>query len=92
MFSNVYSGSEPSLFFSDNLFSLRVEPGLDDIQHDFPRMTDEDDSSVVLAELKVALFREFKSQRLNPYGRPFFCSPGLVLECVNTSLMVSPHT
>ena len=28
----------------------------DDFQHDFARMTDEADSSVVLAELQVALF------------------------------------
>ena len=38
-------------------------------------MTDEADSSVVLAELQVALFRECNNQRLSPWGRPFFCSP-----------------
>ena len=29
-----------------------------DFQHDFVRLTDEADSSVVLAELQIALFRE----------------------------------
>ena len=32
------------------------KPIQDDFQHDFARMTDEADSSVVLAELQVALF------------------------------------
>ena len=36
-------------------------------------MTDEADSSVVLAELQVALCRECNNQRLSPWGRPFFC-------------------
>ena len=31
-------------------------------------MTDEADSSVVLAELQVALFRECNNQRLSPWG------------------------
>ena len=54
------SGSEPSLFFSNYryFFSLGFQPIQDDFQHDFARMTDEADSSVVLAELQVALFRE----------------------------------
>ena len=38
-------------------------------------MTDEADSSVVLAELQVALLRECNNQRLSPWGRPFSCSP-----------------
>ena len=38
-------------------------------------MTDEADSSVVLAELQVALFRECNNQRLSPWGRPFSCPP-----------------
>ena len=38
-------------------------------------MTDEADSSVVLAQLQVALFRESNNQRLSPWGRPFSCSP-----------------
>ena len=49
---------EPSLFFSNYFFSLGFKPIQDDFQHDFARMTDEADSSVVLAELQVALFRE----------------------------------
>ena len=51
------SGSEPSLFFSNYFFSLGFEPIQDDFQHDFARMTDKADSSVVLAELQVAFLR-----------------------------------
>ena len=50
------SGSEPSQFFSNYFFSLGFKPIQDDFQHDFARMTDEADSSVVLAELLVVLF------------------------------------
>ena len=46
LFCGASSGSEPSLGF---------KPIQDDFQHDFARMTDEADSSVVLAELQVAL-------------------------------------
>ena len=56
------------------------QPIQDDFQHDFARMTDEADSSVVLAELQVALFRECNNQRLSPWGRPFSCSPGSVTD------------
>ena len=40
-----------SLFFSNDSFGLGSKPVQDDFQHDFARMTDEADSSVVLAEL-----------------------------------------
>ena len=43
-------------------------------------MTDEADSSVVLAELQVALFRECNNQRLSPWGRPFSCLGYLTFE------------
>ena len=75
LFCGASSGYEPSLFFSKYFFSLGFKPIQDDFQHDFDRMTDEADSSVVLAELQVALFRECNNQRLNPWGRPFSCSP-----------------
>ena len=75
LFCGASSGSEPSLFFSNYFFSLGLKPIQDDFQHDFARMTDETDSSVVLAELQVALFRECNNQRLSPWGRPFSCSP-----------------
>ena len=55
LFCGASSGSEPSLFFSNYFFS-GVSAIQDDFQHDFARMTDEADSSVVLAELQVALF------------------------------------
>ena len=50
LFCGASSGSEPSLFFS-----LGFKPIQDDFQHDFAGMTDEADSSVVLAELQVAI-------------------------------------
>ena len=77
LFCNASSGSEPSLFFSNYFFSLGFKPIEDDFQHAFARMTDEADSSVVLAELQVALFRECNNQRLSPWVRPFSCSPGV---------------
>ena len=50
------------------------------MHHDFARMTDKADSSVVLAELQVALFRGCNNQRLSPWGRTFFCSPDPVTD------------
>ena len=85
LFCGASSGSEPSLFFSNYFFSLGFKPIQDDFQHDFARVTDEADSSVVLAELQVALFSECNNQRLSPWGRPVSCSPDPV-----TSIMVSP--
>ena len=80
LFCGASSSSEPSLFFSNYFFSLGFQPFQDDFQHDFARMTDEAYSSVVLAELQVALFRECNNQRLNPWGRPFSCSPDSVTD------------
>ena len=74
LFSGASSGSEPSLFFSNYFFSLGFQPIEGDFQQDFARMTDAADSSVVLAELQVALFRECNNQRMSPWGRPFSCS------------------
>ena len=54
-------------------------------------MTDEADSSVVLAELQVALFRECNNQRLSPWGRPFFCSPDPVTDlCSSAGILSTP--
>ena len=75
LFGGASSGSEPNLFFSNYFFSLGVKPIQDDFQHDFARMTDEADSSVVLVELQVALFRECNNQKLSSWGRSFSCSP-----------------
>ena len=80
LFCGASSGSEPSLFFSNYFFSLGFQPIQDNLQHDFARMTGEADSSVVLAELQVALFRECNNQRLSPWGRPFTCSPDSVTD------------
>ena len=45
------SGYKPSLFFSNYLFGLGFKPIQDSFRHDFARVTDEADGSVVLAEL-----------------------------------------
>ena len=51
LFCGAPSTAKPSLVFSNCLFSLGFKPIQDDFQHDFARVTDEVDSSVVLAEL-----------------------------------------
>ena len=51
LFCGVPSGFEPSPFFSNYLFGLGIRPFQDDFQHGYAPMTDEADSSVVLAEL-----------------------------------------
>ena len=69
LFCGVSSGSEPGLLFSNYFFSLGFKPIQDDFQHDFARMTDEADSSVVLAELQVALLgRVIISDRVHGIG------------------------
>ena len=80
LFCGASSGSEPSLFFSSYFLSLGFKPIQDDFQHDFARMADEADISVVLAELQVALFSECNNKRLSPWGRPFSCSPDPVTD------------
>ena len=51
LFCGTPPGSELSLFFSNNLFSLGFEPVQDDSLHHFTWMTDEAYGSVILAEL-----------------------------------------
>ena len=51
LFCGAPSSSEPSLFFSNYLFSLGFRPVQDDFQHDLVQTTDEAHGSVVLAEL-----------------------------------------
>ena len=50
LFCGASYGFEPSLFFSNYFFSMGFKPIQDDFQHDFARMADEADSSVVLVE------------------------------------------
>ena len=78
LFCGASSGSEPCLFFSN--YFLEFKSIQDDFQHDFARMTDEADSSVSLAELQVAIFRECDNQRPSSWGRPFSCSPDPVTD------------
>ena len=80
LFCGASFGSAPRMFFSKYFFTLGFKPIQDDFQHDFSRMTDEADSSVVLAELHVALFRECNNQRLCPWGRLVSCSPDPVTD------------
>ena len=58
MFCGAFSGSEPNLFLSNYFFSPGFKYIQDDFHHDFARKTDQADSSVVLARLQVALYRE----------------------------------
>ena len=58
LFCGASLGFEPSLFLSNNLFSLGLEPVQDDSQHVFTWVTDEANGSVILAELLVAFFME----------------------------------
>ena len=51
LFCGAPCSSEPSLFFINYLFNLGFKLIQDDFLHDFARVTDEADSSVVLAEL-----------------------------------------
>ena len=73
LFFGASPGSETSLFFGNYSFCLRFKPIQDYFQHEYARMTYEADSSVVPAELQVALFRECNNQRLSPWGKPFSC-------------------
>ena len=90
LFCGASSGSEPSLFFSNYFFSLGFQPIQDDFQHDFARMTDADDSSVVQAELQVALLG---SVIISDWVHGIGHSPVLQILLqisVRTSNMVSP--
>ena len=51
LFCGASSGAEPSLFFSNNLFSLGLEPIQEDFQHDITLITDEANGCVILAQL-----------------------------------------
>ena len=77
-----------SLFFSNYFFSMGFKPVQDDFQHDFARMTDEADSSVILAELQVALFSKCDNQRPSPWGRQFSYSPDPVTYIINSGRLL----
>ena len=51
LFCGSSPSSEPSLFFSNNLFNFGFEPVQGDSLHDFTWMTDKVNGSVILAEL-----------------------------------------
>ena len=50
LFCGASPGSEPNLFFSNNLLSLVFEPVRDDSHHEFTWMTNEVNGSVILTE------------------------------------------
>ena len=86
MFCGASSGSKPSLFFSKYFFSLGFKPIQDNFQHHFAGMTDETDSSIVLEELQVALFRV-----CNNHGVGHSPVLQILLQIsVKTFIMVSP--
>ena len=90
LFCGASSGSELSLFLSNYFFSLWFKPIQDDFQHNFARMTDEADSSLVLAELQVVLCRECNYQRLSPWVGHSPVLQILLQIKVKISIMVSP--
>ena len=51
LFLGASPGSEHSLYFSNYLIGLGFKPVEDDFQHDFARVTDKIDGTVVLAAL-----------------------------------------
>ena len=51
LFCNASPGIEPSMLFSNYLFSLGFEPVQDDSQNDITLVTDKANGSVILAEL-----------------------------------------
>ena len=53
LFCDAFASSEPSLFLSNNLFSLGFESVKNNFQYNFTWMTDEADGSVVLAECRL---------------------------------------
>ena len=77
----VPSCSEACLFFNDDLFRLWLQSVQYYLQHDFAWVTDEDDSSVVLALLQVAFLEKCDDQGLGPRGWPFSCLQDLVEDC-----------
>ena len=73
------------VFFSVDLLRLRLQSVRYDLQHDFARMADEADRSVVLALLQVAFLWKCDDQGLGPRGWPFSCLPDLVVDCCESS-------
>ena len=69
-----------ALLFSIDFLCLWLQSVQYDLQHDFARMADEADRSVVLALLQVAFLRKCDDQGLGPRGWPFSCLSDLVAE------------
>ena len=80
LFCGASSGMNPACSSAIISSAWGFKPIQDDFQHDFARMTDETDSSVVLAGLQVNLFRECNNQRLSPWDGSFSCSPDPVTD------------
>ena len=74
LFRGASSGCEPSPVFGNYLLKSGFKP-IQDAFSMTARMFDEADSSAVLAELQVALFRERNNQRLSTWVTPFSCYP-----------------
>ena len=59
-----------------------------DLQHDFARVADEADRSVVLALLQIAFLGKCDDRGLGPQGWPFFSVPNLVSDCRDSGYYV----
>ena len=69
------------MFLNDDLLRLWLQYVQYNRQHDFVRVADEGDRSVVLALLQVAFLVKCNDYGLGPRSWPFSCLPDLVADC-----------
>ena len=63
------------------IFSLLwLKSAKNDLQHDYGRIADKADGSVILAQLQVSFHRESDNKAFSPIGWPFSCLQDLVAD------------
>ena len=75
------SCSEACLFFSNDLFCLRLQSLQYDPHHDLAWVADEANRSVALALLQIAFLGMHDDKGLGPRGWRFSCLPDLLADC-----------
>ena len=90
LFCGAQSCSEPSLFFSNYLFGSGLKFIQDDFQHDFARIPDEVDSSVVLAVLFCGCWRYFSHRILRLKIYSVVLNPALNPACSSAIISSAP--
>ena len=73
------------MFFSDDLYCLRLQSVQYDLQHDFAWVADAADCLVVLALVQVAFLGKCDDRGLDPQGWPFSCLSDLLTDCRDSS-------